>query len=165
MLASITSTNPLPDAGGASEAEISTSSYAKVSKLDAGYSISECDSTGVTDTQIVEMSWDLSSYTLANFSSFTVNWTGQTGQYNGACNGSTSPDPFGFTPAIEIYNGSAWTAFSATPSTTDTAVSQTFSNPTNYLASGKIWVRVYIKAISAECATIQTDFASLTLNN
>ncbi len=163
-LSTITSNTPTANSGGVNESEFLASDYNRISSIDSVYDIHECAWTGsLFNAQMVEFSWTVSPATAAHYSSFTVNWTGLLGQYVGACNGTSAPVSLFTVVPMEVFNGSTWNAFGVTPDVTLQTVSQLFSNPSNYLLSGKIWVRLYTGASPGSCATIHTDSISLTL--
>ena len=152
----ITPTAPAPFTGGTSEIEFSLSEY-------SAPSIHECHPVS-NNTQLIEIAWNVTSSIAAKYSTMTINWQGTAGQYLGTCSGSAPTSLF--TPrAIQIFDGTQWNDLTTgVPDISASTVNQTFNFPVNYVFSNQIWIRVSAQANTAECATIQTTFSSLTLN-
>jgi hypothetical protein len=154
---------PTPGAGviGGSELEFSPSDYSSLASGTAPNAIHECFANSA-NTELIEVSWNVSSATASNYSSLTVNWSGLTGVYSGTC--SESPPTSLFTPlTIQLFDGVMWNDLTTTPDYVFTSVSQNFSSPANYVFGGQIWIRIRSEGHTSSCATVQTQSVSLTL--
>ena len=158
----ITASNPAPGSGGTGETEFSGADYANLASIDSSYVVHECQTSPGQESQIVEFSYTVTPVSAAQYSTLTVNWTGILGQKSGLC-GGTPTSNFAPFDLIEAFHGSTWDGILQTPTITLTTISQTFSNPTNFLFGGKIWVRLHGRANLSSCSTIRSDFTSLTL--
>jgi hypothetical protein len=164
----ITSTGPLPDSGSP-EAEV-TGAYAAIESQDSTFFYFECNYSYPYDTQIVEFYADVSTLSLSEYSTLTIDWVGRAGVYAtgaGCTYGSLAPDDAGTpAPEVDLYDPGSGTWVTVGDITaTSSIVSGSFSTPSYYSDGGKIWVRAIGGESSStfSCSTVQADYVAFTL--